>query len=103
MLAMRNLAFMCLFIALILPLFPIVIVNLDTPPQLFLNNSELVDSALIFKPIWILSLGLWIYYWTRVVTVKTLQTANQEYLETLFRSAHGVRREPKTTSEDFIL
>ena len=97
MLAMRIWAMLILLLSFLLLLLPTVTIQLSpffkyqTYYPLFGVNGLSVDGM------WTLLAICWIVFWMKVISLEALKTANQNYIETLLKSASSIESE-KTSS-----
>ena len=86
-----------------LPILPNVIVNFEFDQFFSLASSQFIENGVIVNISWVLFIIAWIAYWTNVITIKSLQQASQNYIETLIKAVHSVKSKPRTTSSEFFI
>lgn len=103
MLALRWTALVSPLLSLVLPILPNVIVNFEFDQFFSLASSQFIENGVIVNISWVLFIIAWIAYWTNVITIKSLQQASQNYIETLIKAVHSVKSKPRTTSSEFFI
>lgn len=102
-LALRNLALSVSSLAFLLLLFPSITIELDGFFWEFTYDHLLYDEirdTLNIDNIWFFLITFWIVFWTRIISLKALQRANENYLKTLLRASSSVKPANKTLSQE---
>lgn len=103
MLALRIWALGISLLALIL--FVIPIVRIQLPPDISVDFTHSLGDGYefeLFSTSILLAAG-WITFWMRVISLKALQRANENYLKTLLRASSSVEPVNKTSSEEISI
>ncbi len=93
-LALRKWALGASLLAFFLLLFPTIKFDFDF-------SDILEDRMLSIKTIWLLLLAIWLFFWTKIISLGELKIANESYLTTLLMATTATEREKKTTVVDF--
>lgn len=103
MLALRWFALGNMLIAFLLILMPVVILKFNQLDMEIELSLLLKGSNLYIEGIWFLLAGVWVLFWTKMISLDALTKANQNYITALLEAVPSVEVEKKTTSDELNL